>query len=495
MKIFKNNASKVILMIFVLLNIFNLVVFAGVNPSREEVEFMIERVAEKRAIPAILLKAIARVESCYEHFNSDGSTKITGTSIGLMQVNNQNGGYDSERLRNDIEYNIEAGADVLLNKWSMSSYNNVSSVGNMDPNILENWYFALWAYNGWAQSNNPNMTKNYAKKYTYQQLVYDVAEKEYNKKINNIDFSYLPATGKPSRSLVVPTPSNTNSGDIILYEKDDYVRTDGIRAKYMLRDEPSGKYIHELCVNQLAIVTDGPVLQNGYYWYKVYVDDNTEGWIERNWILRTGDTEYGKYIFKDISFHWARKTIMDLYRKNIVSESEFFKPNNYITTEEFSVMLSKTLDYTNIHDTENAKSSENSTDSAKEPTEIPKHSILFEDMENIHPWAVEYMEDIYDFGLAKYEDLQNPLGSLTRIDAALMVAKLFEVSKDFDSLNIKNIFSDTDNLTEEEISAVKTVYTNGIMFGKYSGIFCPSEFLTRAEAAVIMDKIVNKTEN
>ena len=57
----------------------------------------------------------------------------------------------------------------------MSSYKQVSSVGNMDPNILENWYFALWAYNGWSQSNNP--VSPYAKKYTYQQLVYDVIEK------------------------------------------------------------------------------------------------------------------------------------------------------------------------------------------------------------------------------------------------------------------------------------------------------------------------------
>ena len=157
MKILKTTARKVILIIFVFVFTINTFVFAGVNPSREELELMIERVAEKRAIPAILLKAIARVESCYEHYRADGSPKINGTSIGLMQINNKNGGYDSERLKYDIMYNIEAGADVLLNKWAMSSYNEVASVGDMDPNVLENWYFALWAYNGWSQSNNPNI--------------------------------------------------------------------------------------------------------------------------------------------------------------------------------------------------------------------------------------------------------------------------------------------------------------------------------------------------
>ncbi len=205
MKILKTTARKVIIIIFVFVFTINTFVFAGVNPSREELELMIERVAEKRAIPAILLKAIARVESCYEHYRADGSPKINGTSIGLMQINNKNGGYDSERLKYDIMYNIEAGADVLLNKWAMSSYNEVASVGDMDPNVLENWYFALWAYNGWSQSNNPNIYQSYTKKYTYQQLIYDVIEKEYGGKIHNIDFSYLPATGKPSRSLVVHT--------------------------------------------------------------------------------------------------------------------------------------------------------------------------------------------------------------------------------------------------------------------------------------------------
>ncbi len=229
MKLTNNTSRKVIAVVFIFIFTFNTLAYAGYNPSREEVEDMIDEVAAKRAIPSVILKSIARVESVYEHFNSDGSPKISGSSIGLMQVNNIQGGYDSGKLKYDILYNIEAGADVLLNKWSMSSYQSVSCVGNMDPDVLENWYFALWAYNGWAQSNNPHMLSSYGKRYTYQQLIYNIAEKEYGQKINNIDISYLPQSGKPSRSLVVPTPSYTNSGNIVLYEKGDYVRTDGVR--------------------------------------------------------------------------------------------------------------------------------------------------------------------------------------------------------------------------------------------------------------------------
>ena len=493
---------KVILIIFIFVFTLNTFVYAGVNPPREELEFMIEKVAKKRAIPSILLKAIARVESCYEHYNRDGSPKITGTSIGLMQINNRNGGYDDHRLRYDILYNIEAGADVLISKWSMSSYNTVSSVGNMDPNILENWYFALWAYNGWAVSNNPNTISSNVKRYTYQQLVYDVIEKEYDGKIHNIDFSYLPATGKPSRSLVVPTPAFTNGGDIIHYEKGDYVRTDGLRTKYHLRDAPAGKYIHDLSVNQLGTVTDGPILQNGYYWYKVYIDDNTEGWIERNFLLRTGDTEYGRYVFEDISLHWARKIIMDLYGKNIVSEAEYFNPDNYISKEEFFILLSKAMDYTNKDEdkvTENdtkatTENQDKETIAEYEDTEIEdvQESVFLETIEGFSPWAVEYVEQICELGLVEQEDLTNPLGRLNRKEAAMMIENIFEISEEFSILNIETIFSDILNLQAEEINAIKTVYTNGIMSGNGSGGFSPDAYLTRAEAASVMVKIMEK---
>jgi len=477
MKILKTTTRKIILLIFVFVFSFNTLAFANnYNPSREEIESMIDEVAQRRAIPSVLMKAIARVESTYEQYNSDGSPKMSGSSIGLMQINNAKGGYDSQKLKYDIEYNIEAGADVLLNKWSMSSYQSVSCVGNMDPNVLENWYFALWAYNGWAQSNNPNMLSSYAKKYTYQQMIYNIVEKEYDKTISNIDFSYLPQSGKPSRSLVVPTPAYTNSGNITLYEIGDYVRTDGVRNTYQLRDVPAGKYIYDLGVNQLATITDGPVLQNGYYWYKVSLNENTEGWIERNWLMRTGDIKYGRYVFDDIAFHWARKEVMDLYNKGIVSESASFNPDGIATREMFCVFLSKVL--------------EGSEDEDEEIVELP-----YTDAGNIHPWAVEYIKDVYSLGLLDdYENELKPLEKLTRKEATILMDNIFKENDEYENLDINTIFSDITNLNEDEQGAIKKAYTNGLMSGKYSGSFCPDEYLSRAEAAVIMVKISDKLD-
>jgi hypothetical protein len=471
----KTITHKIIISIIILLFVFDTSAYAGTNPAREEIEAMIDEIAIKRGIPSILLKGIARVESVYKHFNSDGSPKICGTSIGLMQINNVQGGYDNYRLKHDIVYNIEAGADVLLNKWSMSSYNQVSSVGNMDPNILENWYFALWAYNGWAQSNNP--VSPYAKKYTYQQLIYDVIDKEYGKKINNIDFSYLPKEGKPSRSLVVPTPNNHSSGSIIFYEKGDYVRTDGIRQDYYLRDSPAGNYIYRLNINQLGIITEDPELKNGYYWYKVYIDETKEGWIERNWLLRTGDTEYGRYIYDDISFHWARKIIMDLYGKGIVSRDILYNPDNPVMWEEYCIFLSRTLNY---------------IETSNRQGKIQfKKAAPFIDFANVHSWALNYVKDIYERGIMEEKDI-NPLENITRKKAALIIEDLLVSSDKYMDIDIKTIFSDLENLTEEEVLAVKTAYINGIVSGKHTKAFCPDDYLTRAEAGVIMANIVSK---
>ena len=481
MKVFKTQTRKIILLIIIFTLTFNTVVFANsYNPSRQEIESIIDEVATERAIPSVLMKAIAKLESSYSQFNTNGTPKVTGDCIGLMMINNRNGGYDSQKLKYDIEYNIEAGADVILNKWSMSSYKSVSSVGDMNPDVLENWYFALWAYNGWAQSNNPNMLPSYVKKCTYQQLVYNICKNEYNQNINNIDFSYLPQTGKPSRSLVVPTPSKVNSGGIVLYEVGDFVRTDGVKGVYNLRDVPAGKYIFDLAENQLGTITEGPILQNGYYWYKIYINDNKQGWIERNWLTRTGDIENGRYIFDDISFHWARKNIMKLYNKGIISEATNFNPNDIITKEGFCIFLSKTMGLDNI---------ENKAETT--------HEVLpFVDVNSISPWAFNYVSNTYDAGLLNnYTGYLKPQDKLTRKEAALILSNVYENDKKFETLDIKSIFTDINDLNSTEIEAIKNVYTQSLMSGKSSGAFKPNDYLTRAESAAIMVKLSDKLEN
>jgi len=55
------------------------------------------------------------------------------------------------QIASDYRYNIAYGAQLLVKKWI-----TVPRIGDGDPSEVENWYYALWAYNGWGWVNNPN---------------------------------------------------------------------------------------------------------------------------------------------------------------------------------------------------------------------------------------------------------------------------------------------------------------------------------------------------
>ncbi|WP_425806315.1 cell wall-binding repeat-containing protein [Desulfitobacterium sp. Sab5] len=113
-------------------------------------------IAKEKQIPSVLLKAIAYQESTWRQFDSQGNPLMSRTvhpAIGIMQVATYN---DSDldtiqKLKTDIDFNIRWGADLLNEKWAF-----VPKIGDGDRNKLENWYFALWAYNIWSGKNNPN---------------------------------------------------------------------------------------------------------------------------------------------------------------------------------------------------------------------------------------------------------------------------------------------------------------------------------------------------
>lgn len=66
---------------------------------------------------------------------------------------------DYARLCTDIDYNIDRGAAMLITKWNATPIIG-DGVGNNGHEKLENWYYAIWAYNGFAAINNPNFNNN-----------------------------------------------------------------------------------------------------------------------------------------------------------------------------------------------------------------------------------------------------------------------------------------------------------------------------------------------
>ena len=110
--------------------------------------------AVARVIPPKILYGIAFQESTWRQFDANGDPLIgsDGRGIGIMQVTTIPAGVDAERLKTDIDYNIAVGADILVTKWGYAP-SVFPVIGDGDPRCYENWFFAVWAYNGWKGGN------------------------------------------------------------------------------------------------------------------------------------------------------------------------------------------------------------------------------------------------------------------------------------------------------------------------------------------------------
>ena len=116
-----------------------------------------------REVPPSLLKAVGWVESGWRQFDARGKPLVAPDfGYGVMQITSGMPGAFGDlrgsiapavqsRIASDYVYNIAYGAQMLVDKW-----NSTPRIGSGDPTVLEDWYFALWAYNGWGWVNNPN---------------------------------------------------------------------------------------------------------------------------------------------------------------------------------------------------------------------------------------------------------------------------------------------------------------------------------------------------
>ncbi len=121
--------------------------------------------------PIEVLKAIAMHESswtqfCVPNINQSGGPSRTiisfdcGYGVGQvtsgMRKTDATPDYDRHKVAADALYNMAVGTRILASKWQ-----SANCVGDRNPDIIEDWYAAIWAYNGFAVINNPNHP-NYA---------------------------------------------------------------------------------------------------------------------------------------------------------------------------------------------------------------------------------------------------------------------------------------------------------------------------------------------
>ncbi|MGB8344599.1 MAG: hypothetical protein WCD86_06925 [Ktedonobacteraceae bacterium] len=190
-------------------------------------------------VSAAILHGIAYVESDWHQFN-DSSYDVGGEPIG-SPVESYDGGWgqyqqtwgmppqcqqsnncrpDASSIQHDQSYNIGTGVASLISAWN----DTAGVASNSDPNDpykANDWFFAVWAYNG-SYGNNPDDVPSsvYGHWYPgapfrsiYEEYVwYFAAHNTYSS--NGWTDNYLPSLGS---ALLPPQSDFANTSDSFVY--------------------------------------------------------------------------------------------------------------------------------------------------------------------------------------------------------------------------------------------------------------------------------------
>jgi hypothetical protein len=173
--------------------------------------------------------------------------------------------------------------------------------------------------------------------------------------------------------------------------------------------------------------------------------------------------------FYDIKKHWAKDFIEDMASNGRVSgENNDFNPDRFISNAEFVTMLIKNLEL-------------------EEETVI----LPYEDLKNNH-WSYKFVMTAYANGLINDIVLFNPDKSISRVEMATMLAKVYSLTYQFGDINYELTFEDCDILDAETLNYIKVTKCLGIINGRSDEVFAPMDLATRAEAVVMISKLLSR---
>ena len=506
--------------------------------TREDITTVIEEVARRKNIPPDILKAIAWIESRKTQFTGAGAPFVSRGNRGLMQINSVHTNFDANRILNDVEYNIEAGADILLSKWLDP---RTPVVGSRDPNILEHWYFALWAYNGWLSRNNPNLHGAG----TYQDKVFELIRTRYGQEVSTVDWSYIPAGGLPPRDLHLPEPAVTHEGGILFFQPEDRAIVDARDELYVLKS-PNGEVTFALKAGAEVVIRSEARLDQGLYWNEIFHPlTGQQGWAAGIYLkpvfvqqeasedalwtmlldpelpepeeaeeveLLTDEGEMDEEISEDITAdvseetgeeaseeaaaavtvpampapplyldlagHPAREAVETLAREGVFStvDRKEFRPHQTLTRQEIAVILDKYFDFAGSGLTAEAH---------QQPLSA------YQDGGTASTWAQASLARAAALGvIGGYPDgTIRPLEAATREQGIVMVTKAMKHQELLVDLCASKYFEDGSTINGWALSSVNTLLEMGIFEGLDDTSLNPRQELTRVELAVVLYRI------
>lgn len=270
------------------------------NPTFQHINCLLTNAALEANIPPEVVKAVASTENGnWKQFDDKGQPIISkDNGIGLMQITNQTD-YNQEKLKSDITYNIQAGVEILSKMYNRTDLPKIKDAG---PQVIENWYFPVMAYNGTKPVNSPIYKSSGLKnKNAYQEKVFSFIERD--SYMNDTKLGQFPFS-------TADFEYDSNSSDNIGFRKMDYTLTDQLYVSAYhfqigdkvsitedtvnLRSKPSTSSVPKSISKNSTLIIDGNFLfdqsltsLNQFVWYPVKTEDQKlAGYISSAYITK-----------------------------------------------------------------------------------------------------------------------------------------------------------------------------------------------------------------
>ncbi|MDP4133191.1 MAG: S-layer homology domain-containing protein [Bacillota bacterium] len=179
-------------------------------------------------------------------------------------------------------------------------------------------------------------------------------------------------------------------------------------------------------------------------------------------------------IFNDLNEHWAKDDIALMKAAGIVSgySDSNFKPDNNITRAEFCAFLIRSLGLEN-----------------------GKYAGIFTDV-SPQSWYAGVVQTVYDMGYSKgiTETSFKPNDPITREQIMVMLVRTYNLVKNQAEVQENNLsasFADINDVSNYALESVNKAFKLGIVKGNQSNYICPKGLATRAEALVMIRRLLD----
>ncbi|HHY73793.1 MAG TPA: S-layer homology domain-containing protein [Bacillus bacterium] len=177
------------------------------------------------------------------------------------------------------------------------------------------------------------------------------------------------------------------------------------------------------------------------------------------------------FVFKDIKGHWAEEMIKEALARKLISgyPDNTFRPNQPITRMEWISIMVRALSL-----------------------EGEGEEIYFSDYQNVPEWGRNALElAIREKLVEGYPDGSfRPNDFITRAEIACLIARQMKIET---PRRMETTFADYEKIPLWARGEIEMLAKEGILKGRSNNLFEPKELTTRAEATVLLLRMVDNT--